>query len=169
MVRLNLGGKKWIVFSVIALLCAVAVFIGAFLIFLHMNENRTRYTPDQITQKIISEMKMSDLAKVRGDQVPKHYDIPDGVVSDCSIYMSRSPESASELACFLLTNPSRYNDLKNAVTAHVNTRAAGYKSLNPMQYNALKNYLILRSGRYVLVAIGNNTESEEKLFRSLTG
>lgn len=168
MYPLERNNKKSLVFSVIALCCAIAVFIGTFLFFVHARENRVRYTSDQITQKMIVEMKLNDLAKVKDDQVSRHYDVPDGVVSDCSVYMSKSPESAGELACFLLTSPAKYNDLKDSVTSHINTKAAGFKSLNPTQYNALKNYLILQNGRYVLVAVGDNTEAEEKWFRSLT-
>lgn len=160
--------RKWMMFSIVALCCAVAVFIGAFLVFMHVRENRTPYTTDQVTKKMISGMKLSDLVKVRDDQISKHYNIPEGVISDCSVYMSKSPESASELACFLLTGPEKYDELKDSVTAHINVKSAGFKSLNPTQYNALKNYLIVQNGRYVLVAVGNNTEIEEKWFRSLT-
>ncbi len=162
------SGKKWVAFTVIALVVAVAIFIGAFMVFNHQRENYAHYSPDQITEKMIADLKLTDMEKVEGEQISKHYDIPSGVVSDSSLYMSKSAESASELACFLLTDASKYKDLQTAVTAHINAKAAGYKSLNPTQYNALKNYLIVRNGRYVLVAVGSSTEDEKKWFKSQT-
>lgn len=163
------NGKKWVAFTVIALTVAAAVLIGAFLVFNHQRENYAHYSPDQITEQMIGDLKLTDLEKVEGEQISKHYDIPSGIVSDSSLYMSKSAESASELACFLLTDASKYKNLQTAVTAHINAKAAGYKSLNPTQYNALKNYLILHSGRYVLVAVGSNTEDEKKWFKSQIG
>lgn len=169
MERWRPNGKKWIVFSVIALCCAVAVLIASFLIINRLRENYARYSPDQVTGQILSTLKMSDLTKVDPDQVAKHYDIPSGTVADSSLYISKSPESASELACFLLTDSSKYSQVETAITTHISTKAAGFKSLNPTQYNALKNVVISHSGRYVLVAVGNNAASAEKLFLDLLG
>lgn len=161
------GRKKWVIFSVAALVCAAIVFIGGFCIIKHMRENYAQYTPNQITGQIIKEMKYSDLVKVDQSQVSKHYDVPDGVISDCSLYMSKSSESVSELSCFLLIDSSKFNMLKEAATLHLNSKATGFKSLNPTQYNTLKSGIIVQNGRYVLVAVGNNTAAEEKLFNSL--
>jgi hypothetical protein len=167
MSRTEQSGKKLLIFSIIALLCAVAVFLSGFFIVNHLRENYARYSADQITDQIIGEMKYTDLVKIDQSQLSKHYDIPDGVVSECSVYMSKSSESASELACFLLKDQSKFEVLQTAVNTHITTKASGFKSLNPVQYNALKNCLIVQDGRYVLVAVGNNTSAEEKLFRSM--
>ncbi len=169
MERADRGGKKWLVLSVIALVCAAAIFWCGVLVIHRVRENYARYSADQVTAQIIAELKYTDLAKVEGSQLAKHYDIPDGVVEESSVYMSKSSESASELACFLLTDPSKYKELEQAVTEHIATRADGFKNLNPVQYGALKDRLVAQSGRYVLVAVGSNTAGEEKLFRSMVG
>lgn len=163
------SGRRWEIFTVVALLCAAAVFIGGFFLVGHLRDASVGYTSDQITEKIIEELKYTDLVRVEDDQISKHFDIPDGVVEECSYYTSKSSENAAELACFILTDRSRYDGLETAVTAHVNAKSAGFKSLNPTQYNALKNFVIAQNGRYVLFAVGNNTETEEKLFNSLLG
>ena len=161
------SGRKWIIFSIVALVCAISVFACVLFVINRLRENYARYTPDQITARILAEQKPEDLAKVDSNQIPKHFDIQDGVVSAGSLYMSKSPESASELACFLMTDSSKYDLLESAITAHINAKAAGFKSLHPTQYNALKSVVISRSGRYVLVAVGNEAEAEEKTFLSL--
>lgn len=162
------SGKKWVIFSVVALVCAAAILVCVFFVVHRLRENYVQYTPDQITAQIVSELKPGDLVRVEPDQISKHYEIPDGVVSQGSLYMSKSPESASELACFLLVDSSAFEQLETAVTAHISAKAAGFKSLNPTQYNALKNVVISHSGRYVLVAVGSGTAAQEKLFLSLT-
>ncbi|MVB12426.1 hypothetical protein CAFE_31650 [Caprobacter fermentans] len=159
--------KKWIIFTVVTLIFTIAILTGAFLMVHHIRENYARYSPDQITQRIMKELEPEDLVKVEPGQISKHYDIPDGVVEASSLYMSKSSESASELACFLLTDTSKYDQLQQAIHAHISAKASGFKSLNPTQYNALKNVLISQKGRYVLVSVGSVTTAEEKLFLDL--
>lgn len=159
--------KKWLIFTIITFICTIAVLIGAFLVIHHIRENYARYTPDEITQRIMDNLGPKDLVKVDPGQISKHYDIPDGVVEASSLYMSKSSESASELACFLLTDTSKYDQLKQSINAHISAKAAGFKNLNPTQYNALKNVLISHEGRYVLVSVGSVATAEEKLFLDL--
>jgi hypothetical protein len=161
------GNKKWLILSVSFLLCAFLLFLAGFYMFNRWKEDYVRYTPDQVTDKIISDLKDTDFVKVDKSQISKHYDIPDGTISDFSLYMSKSSESASELACFLLTDQSAFDRLQTSVNAHISTKAAGFKSLNPTQYNQLKDFLLVRHGLYVLVAVGSDIAAEEKTFQSL--
>ena len=131
---------------------------------MNMKKNASHPTPARITAQIISKMDYTDMAEVSLNQLSKHYSIPDGVISDSSLYMSKSSDSASELACFLLTDKSKFAQLKTAITNHVNSKAAGFKSLNPTQYNALKNCMITQNGKYVLVSVGSDAEADTKMF-----
>ena len=167
--KIRFRGKGWWVVLSVLVVCAIAVLAAAFLLFRHFEENYVRYSADQITNQIISELGYTDLTKIDQSQLSKHYDIPAGTVAQSSVYMSKSSESASELACFLLTDKSKFETLKTSVNTHMSTKSAGFKSLNPTQYGEVKNFLIAQNGRYVLVAVGTNTEAEEKLFRSMTG
>ena len=162
------GKKKIIIFSVVSIIFAVIIFKAGFMVIKNMRANYEKYSPDQITETIIDNMKYTDLTKVDKNHISKHYNIPDGIVSDYSIYMSKSSDSASELACFLLTDASKFGTLKNSVADHINSKAAGFKSLNPTQYQALKTAVVAQNGKYVLVAVGNNTAAAEKLFSGLT-
>ncbi len=167
--RAKTVGKKWIIVSIVALLCAAAALVCVILVVSHLRENYAGYTPDQVAERILTQQKTDDLVRVDPGQIPKHYEIPDGVVSDSVLYMSKSPESASELACFLLTKASEYERLQPVITAHLNSKASGFKSLNPQQYGALQNAVVARSGRYVLVAVGDGSKAEKKTFLSLFG
>lgn len=162
--KIVMSERGWKIFSTTALIVAIIIFAGSFFLVRNMKENQTGPSPASVTAKIISEMHYSDMIEVSQSQLSKHYSIPDGVVADSSLYMSRSSDSASEVACFLLTDKSKFSKLKLAVTDHINSKAAGFKSLNPTQYSLLKNFVIVQQGRYVLVSVGHNASSDEKLF-----
>lgn len=159
--------KKWIVFSSVAMAAVLVILAGSYVLFRNSRENTEPFKPAQITARIISEMNRADLTPVSSNRLSKHYDIPDGVIIDSSLYMSRSSDSASELACFYLADKSQFTQLQTAVTNHLNSKAAGFKSLNPAQYNALKNASVTQKGRYVLVSVGSNPAADAKLFNEI--
>ena len=159
--------KRWTIFSIVALVVAFAIFAGGFSLVKSTKENAARPAPAQITARIIKEMNYTDMAEVSWNQLSKHYSIPEGVIADSSLYMSKSSDSASELACFLLTDKSKFTQLQAAITNHINSKATGFKSLNPAQYNLLKNSLITQNGKYVLVSVGSNDSAEAKVFNEV--
>jgi hypothetical protein len=159
--------KRWLVLSAAALVLALCIFAGSFILFFNRSKNSSGLVPAQITARIISEMNYSDLVEVSPTQLSKHYDIPDGVIADSSLYMSKTSDSAAELACFQLTDSSKYDQLQSAISNHINSKAAGFKTLNPTQYNALKNAEITRAEKYVLVSVGSNSAADAKLFHEI--
>jgi hypothetical protein len=159
--------KRWTIFSIVTLVVAFAIFTGGFLLVKNTKENAARPAPAQITGYIIKNMNYTDMAEVSWSQISKHYNIAEGVVSDSSLYMSKSSGSASELACFLLTDKSKFTQLQTAIMDHINAKATGFKSLNPAQYTALKDYLITQNGKYVLVSVGSNNSDEAKMFNEI--
>lgn len=165
--KIVMDKKRWIIFSVLVLTVAIAIFIGVFFVLKNIKENSKGPAPSRITAGIISEMHYTDLVEVSPSQLSKHYSIPEGVIEDSSLYMSKSSDSAAELACFLLKDKNKFEDLKAAVTDHINSKAAGFKDLNPTQYNLLKSFVIVRNGKYVLVSVGSNSSADGKFFNDL--
>lgn len=164
------NGRKAILIAAAGLACIVAVFFLVISQIRQQRANAADYTTEQVVRSIIDEMKYGDsLVKVEDSQVARHYDIPDGVVSSCSVYLSSSSENAAELSCFLLADASGYEALQTAIQNHISSRAAGFQSLNSTQYQLLKNCRIVHSGRYVLVAIDGSAAEEVKLFQDMVG
>ena len=159
--------KKALEVSIAVLICAVFAFVAGLVWLKKQKNDSANYTPEQITHTIITDLKYTDLVKVEDTQVAKHYDIPDGTVVSCSVYLSSSSESAAELSCFLLTDSSKYDVLQTALSAHISSRATGFQSLNPTQYQLLKNCQIVHTGRYVLVAVGSGADEEAKIFNDM--
>lgn len=163
----EISQKRWIIFSVAALALAVLLFAGSYLLVRSRADKISGPVPAQITSRIISEMNYDDLIEVSPTQLSKHYDIADNVIEDSSLYMSKTTDNASELACFQLKDPSKFPALQASITGHLNAKAAGFKSLNPTQYNALKSAAVTQQGKYVLVSVGSNSAADTKLFREI--
>ncbi|MBE6823107.1 MAG: DUF4358 domain-containing protein [Ruminococcaceae bacterium] len=159
--------RRLVLFSVIALVAALAILTGSYFLLNSRREKVAGPSASQITVRIISEQKYTDLMEVNPTQLSKHYNIPEGVISDSSLYMSKSSDNAAELACFLLIDNAKFTQLQAAINQHLTSKAAGYKSLNPAQYNELKNAIIVQNGKYVLVSVGNTTSADEKLFNDI--
>lgn len=161
------GRKKWLILSAAAVVAATGLFCGAFFFLNRIRENRTPYSAAQITSQIVSQLQYTDLTKVENDQIQKHYDIPDGVVKDQSLYISKTSENASEISCFTLTDASKYPQLQDSIANHISAKAESYKSLNPAQYTLMTNALIQRNGLYVLVAVGSDTSAVKNAFDTI--
>ena len=58
------GNKKWLILSVSFLLCAFLLFLAGFYMFNRWKEDYVRYTPDQVTDKIISDLKDTDFVEL---------------------------------------------------------------------------------------------------------
>lgn len=159
--------RRLAVFTVVALVAALLILTGTFYLIHNRAELSAGPTASEITARIVDEMNNTDLMEVSTTQLSKHYDIPDGVIADSSLYMSKSTDNAAELACFQLTDKSKYTQLQTAITNHLTAKAAGFKSLNPTQYSELKNALVVQKGKYVLVSVGSSTSADEKLFNEI--
>ncbi len=165
--KADLFRKRWFIFLMAAVLTVLAILAVSYL-FIQVNRaNAKSMTPSQITTRIIREMNRSDLAEVSPSQLTKHYTLPSGVVAESSLYMSRSSESAAELACFRLTDKSKFPELQAEITDHLNAKAVGFKDLNPTQYNALKSASVVQNEKYVLVSVGSNPAADAKLFNEI--
>lgn len=158
----------WIVFSIVSAILACFILVGSYFLIKNTQDVVTPPAPGQITARILEQMGYQDYLEVEAPQLSRHYDIPPEVISDFSLYINRSGENPSELACFLLREESDYTALQAAVSNHMKAKAAAYQTLNPAQYEIIQKYTIKQNGKYVLVSVGNNAESDIKIFNNMT-
>lgn len=124
-------------------------------------------TPAQITSSIIDELNVENMAQIQTGQMQKHYDFPSGLVEDLSVNTSTLSDSNTEISCFKLTNEKDYPQLQTIIAAHVSTKSAGLKDLNPDTYNTLKGYSLTQKKQYVLLVVGQNAEAAAKIFTDM--
>lgn len=124
-------------------------------------------TPAQVTSAIIDQLKVENMAQIQASQMQKHYDFPSGLVEDLSVNASTQSDSNTEISCFKLTNEKDYPQLQSVVAAHVSTKSAGLKDLNPDTYNAVKGYSLTQKKQYVLLVVGQNSDAAVKIFNDM--
>jgi hypothetical protein len=125
-------------------------------------------TPDAVTAQVIEQLRITDVTKVPKDQLAKHYTISKTVVSDFSIYISKSANSGFELACFKLTDEAYMEEMKKSIADHVAARAAGFQEMNPTEYELINSYALKENGRYVFMIISPDADEAVKIFYRMT-
>lgn len=125
-----------------------------------------RLSTDEIVKEVILRMDYKDLSKTAKDQISKHYVIPDGLVTDATMYLSKSPDSAFEISCFQIADKNYQPQLDKVVADHIATKQAGFKD-SPKEYELLQNYITARDGAYTLVVVEENGEAAANAFRTI--
>lgn len=124
-------------------------------------------TPSEITSTIITELKLTDMTQVPENQLSKHYDYPNPLISRMSVYMSTSANSGNEIACFQLYDPNEFLQAEQWIARHIATKAQGFKELNPAEYEKIENYRVELHGNYILLVIDDSPETAVRLFHSI--
>ena len=161
--------KLWIVvlvvFLVIVLLAAGCLFLFSFQ--KHQEDKQKDITPNMITTQIIQEMNYQDITHVQAEQLSKHYNIPEGTISDFSVCMSKSANSGFEISCFELTDIGEFDALQKAIADHVASRSMGFKEANPAEYKNITQSSVEQKGKFVLLVICDDPQHAIKIFRSI--
>lgn len=123
-------------------------------------------TASDITQKVISKMGYEDLKELNSGNIANHFVLPEGSVTQASIYISLSADSALELSCFKPTGEESLESLNAAVAQRMQTKAKGFKD-TPTQLSLIDNYVSDYYNGYVFVAVAPNAESAAKTFRDI--
>lgn len=131
------------------------------------NATTTVFTPDtdEIVKEVITQMDYKDISKTAKDQISKHYVIPDGLVTDASVYLAQSPDSAFEISCFKIADTNYQPQLDKVVADHITTKLAGFKD-SPKEYNLLQKYTLAHDGFYTLVVVEENGAAAANVFES---
>ena len=119
-------------------------------------------------KEVILRMDYKDLSKTAKGQISKHYVIPDGLVTDATMYLSKSPDSAFEISCFQIADKKYQPQLDKVVADHIATKQAGFKD-SPKEYELLQNYTMVRDGAYTLVVVEENGEAAANAFKAVLG
>lgn len=128
----------------------------------------SRISTDEIVKEVILRMDYKDLSKTAKGQISKHYVIPDGLVTDATMYLSKSPDSAFEISCFQIADKNYQPQLDKVVADHIATKQAGFKD-SPKEYELLQNYTMVRDGAYTLVVVEENGEAAANAFKAVLG
>ncbi len=155
------------------LMVALILIISAVFSFLTIMQfgfsgnSKTQYTASQITSGVIKKMNYENLSEISPSNISKYYDIPDGTVQDCSLYISTRSDNFTEIACFKLTSESKRDTLTNIINNHIAEKFKTYQTSGDNTYSIINSRKTDIIYPYVFVAVTSDSEAAINAFEKL--
>ena len=151
-----------VILVVIALLTSVTVILV--LAQQNIQKNSNSYLPtNTIVSRVIKKMNYQNLSKISDENISKYYNIPDGVITDSSMYISNRTDSGMELACFRLSNEENAPALSDAISEHISSK----NSENKEGSNQLAQFKTDTVYPYVFVAVASDSDAAANAFEEI--
>ena len=151
-----------VILAVIALLTSVTVILV--LAQQNIQKNSNSYLPtNTIVSRVIKKMNYQNLSKISDENISKYYNIPDGVITDSSMYISNRTDSGMELACFRLSNEENAPALSDAISERISSK----NSENKEGSNQLAQFKTDTVYPYVFVAVASDSEAAANAFEEI--
>lgn len=151
-----------VILAVIALLTSVTVILV--LAQQNIQKNSNSYLPtNTIVSRVIKKMNYQNLSKISDENISKYYNIPDGVITDSSMYISNRTDSGMELACFRLSNEENAPALSDAISEHISSK----NSENKEGSTQLAQFKTDTVYPYVFVAVASDSEAAANAFEEI--
>lgn len=123
-------------------------------------------TASEITKRVISKMDYKDLKELDSGNISAHFVVPGECVTQTSVYISDSTDSAFEIACFKLKNEKSFEELNKAIADHISTKAKGFKDA-PNELSLIENYVISNHDGFVFVAVSETASVAASVFADI--
>lgn len=130
------------------------------------NTSSQTLTASEITKKVIAKMEYKDLKELDSGNISAHFNLPEGSVTQASVYISISSNSALEVDCFKLSSEDKFESLNYAVAEHIAQKSKGFTE-NSTDLNLLKNYVIEQYKEYVFVSVSPDADTAVKIFKDI--
>lgn len=159
--------KNIILTVIIVFIIAVIAFILIFVtLSVHSRKNQTNHnlSSNYIVTSVMQKMNYKNLSEISPENISKYYEIPDGVVSEASMYVSSRSDSFTELACFKLTDKSQEDALVKSVSEYISSKNNSYNGINGKEYQNISNGKTAVSYPYVFVVISSDSDAAVSAF-----
>ncbi|MGN0551304.1 MAG: DUF4358 domain-containing protein [Acutalibacteraceae bacterium] len=168
---MTLPGRKALTITALAVIVIAAVALSILAINLidssspkqNIEAVITNPTTDKIAKSVLETSGYNRLKKLKQDNISKYYSIPEGLVLESTVYISKSTEKTDEIACFKLKNTSYYKELEEIITEHISSRLQGFNTKD----NKYSNYVISQNKEFVFAAVGEDSALQSATFKSL--
>lgn len=161
--------KRIITVLCLGIILLIAILLSAFswdFIYGKDDDNASiqNRSTQEIVEDIIDRMNYRDIIQIDNSQLIKHYDIDSEMIEEFTMFVSSNVESAFEIACFKLKDVDELSIINTKIADHMNSKASGFKELNPTQYNLISSYQTANIENYVFVIVSNDAEAAKQLF-----
>ena len=128
------------------------------------NKNsQVNVTASEITKEVVTKMKYKNISELDSGNISGHFVVPEGSVTQSSVYISTAHDSALEISCFKLSDESYKAAFDEAVEKHMITKANGFRDI-PDEEAVINNYVSSYYKGFVFVAVADNADVAAKYF-----
>ena len=119
-----------------------------------------------ITTDIQNRLNITDMVSVSRENLASYFNIYVDDIEDYSFLVSSSESKADELAVFKSSNSDSVAEIKTAVSNHILSKEDSFKNLDPVEYQKVKDAVLVDYDQYVFLAVCNDPESASKAFEA---
>ena len=158
--------KKRNIFLTVILLSVIAAVTAVIVIAVLAEQNtqknsKSYLATNTIVSQVIKKMNYQNLSKISDENIPKYYNIPDGIITDSAVYISNRTDSGMEIACFRLSSEENAPTLSDAISEHISSKNSENKE-GSGQLAKVKTDTVYP---YVFVAVASDSEAAANAFR----
>ncbi len=158
--------KKRNIFLTAILLSIIAAVTAVIVIAVLAEQNtqknaRSYLATNTIVSQVIKKMNYQNLSKISDENISKYYNIPNGIITDSSVYISNRTDSGMELACFRLSSEDCAPILSDSISEHISSK----NNENKEGSGQLAKFKTDTVYPYVFVAVASDSEAAANAFR----
>ncbi len=149
------------------LLIAASLSVSLLDTFRNDSTSTENYSTSKIVKTIIDKMNYENLSEISKDNISKYYEIPDGTVTDSTLYISTRSDNFTEIACFRLKSEDKEKTLTKVINNYITEKTNTYQNVNDKAYETVSASKIEIHYPYVFVAVASDSESAVSEFNEL--
>lgn len=149
------------------ILVAAALSAGTLTFLANQKKETKNYTASFLASEVVTKMGYENLSEIKGSSIGKYYEIPDGIITDSSMFVSTRSDSFTEIACFKLADKSSQEQLTQIIDSYISAKTKNYQNVNETAYAAVSASKTDIHYPYVLVAISTDSEAAVKAFENI--
>ena len=156
-----------IIIVLIVIISVVLSFAVIITLFNNSEKEKKEYTASEITSTVVKKMKYENLSEISSSNISKYYDIPEGTVDDCSMYISTRSDNFTEIACFRLTSEDKQEQLIEVINDYIGEKAITYNNVGDNAYSTVTASKTDIKYPYVFVAVTPDSEAAINALESI--
>lgn len=106
-----------------------------------------------------------DMVKLSDEKASDFYDLSFDGLSEYTIYVSGSRATANELCIMILKDEDSVANAKASIEKRIDEQKASYENYIPAEYDKIQNAVIKTEGNYIVMAVGIDSDSLEKMIK----
>lgn len=144
------------------------VCVAALLVFIVLVSRDSSYsdkTAQQMAEAVTQAMDVSELKKIKKNQIREDFGIDFSSVESFVYYASDEVMNVSELMLIKLKADVRSDEIKEKIEKRVKDKQTLFKGYAPEQSALLENYILSDEGGFIFYCVGEDAKQAHSAFK----